>query len=194
MARKPKTPLTTIRTGNGDSGETFFSGKTVLKSDPAIELIGYLDHLNSHMGECGMSTRDVQKTLFVCGALLHTTDQGTANKAKEQIIDHRSALVEDVKNRYLALAGFVYPTGLPEERARTWCRITEQKVWKLREEFKIAEDLELLVDGEWVEMFRKEADKCETIAQFLNVLSDWLFVEGFEALQRSGDPQVWTGV
>ena len=182
MPRKPKTPLTTIRTGNGDKGETFFAGRTGPKSDPYIELIGYLDHLNSHMGECGMSTRDVQKTLFNCGALLHTTDQDTAKRATNQINDCRDDLIESVKNRYLALSGFVYPAGIPEERARTWCRLTEHKVWKLRH-----------YSAGWVE-FGDMDDKLETIGIFLNVLSDWLFVEGFEALQRSGHDEVWTGV
>lgn len=83
MKRKPKNPLTSIRTANGDGGKTAFQGKQLSKSHYLIDFIGDLDEACAFMGKLPLELVSVhqkklvsvyQKILFEIGAMTHSPD------------------------------------------------------------------------------------------------------------------------
>ena len=75
MKRKPKNPLTSIRTANGDGGKTAFQGKQLSKSHYLIDFIGDLDEACAFMGKLPLELVSVyQKILFEIGGMTHSPD------------------------------------------------------------------------------------------------------------------------
>ena len=89
--RKPKNPISKVRTGTGDSGITYFRGMELRKDDALIEFVGTLDEACAVLALCDIGFdiassgkeaelqrkirrvfEDVIKTFFVVGALVHS--------------------------------------------------------------------------------------------------------------------------
>ena len=145
-------------------------GTRVQKYDLRIEAYGTVDELNAHLGlisdqqaalEYKAILRSVQEKLFVIGSML-ATDPGKSSvkipsieagdvDLLEKAIDHMNEDLPELKN-------FILPGGHPVSSmahiARCICRRAERRVVELN----------------------KHASVDPLILQYLNRLSDWLFV------------------
>ncbi|MGE0587496.1 MAG: cob(I)yrinic acid a,c-diamide adenosyltransferase [Cyclobacteriaceae bacterium] len=160
-----------IYTKTGDAGSTgLFGGRRVSKGDLRIETYGTIDELNSHIGllrdqEVNNHRKEfiinIQDRLFTIGSILATEPGNTKVKIPslsqedvkllEKEIDLMDAQLEPMKF-------FVLPGGHPSVSyghiARTVCRRAERHVIRLHELEKVE----------------------ELVLQYLNRLSDYLFV------------------
>lgn len=59
IKRKPRNPITKIRSGHGDSGTTFFQGEMIWKNSPVIEFLGGIDEACA-----ALSKIDFDETLY----------------------------------------------------------------------------------------------------------------------------------
>lgn len=178
-----------IYTRTGDDGTTgLIGGSRVLKSDARIEAYGTVDELNALIGWAGVvagaglleQLRRIQGELFVIGSHLATPD-GSAKVSSLPAMDgemvHRLEVEIDQMEATLApLKNFILPGGgecaARLHVARTVCRRTER-----------------LVVGAAVE----HADRA-LIVEYLNRLSDWLFVQARGANRGEGiDDILWSG-
>jgi cob(I)alamin adenosyltransferase len=175
--------LTEIVTRTGDDGTTGLADGTRLpKSDPRIEAIGQVDELNSQIGALmaeplGSEIRgllaDIQHDLFNVGAELAWPDQTQITQEHVLMLDE--ALVR-MNSRLPPLTEFVLPGGTRAAAlahvCRTVCRRAERNLIRLG-----------------------EADLISTrLAQYLNRLSDLLFVLSREFNRMAGQPEpTWRG-
>ena len=160
-----------IYTKKGDDGTTALLGGTrVLKYDLRIEAYGTLDELNAHLGLIGDQTealeykailRSIQEKLFVIGSMLATDPEKNTVKIPiieagdvellEKAIDHMNESLPELKH-------FILPGGHPVNSmahiARCICRRAERRVVEL--------NVKAAVDP--------------LVIQYLNRLSDWLFI------------------
>ncbi len=73
MKRKPKTPITSVRTGMGDGGATFFRGEMMPKDHALIDFVGDLDEACAFLGKLDTPGIDkYQEILFELGAMTHS--------------------------------------------------------------------------------------------------------------------------
>ncbi|MEW6678488.1 MAG: cob(I)yrinic acid a,c-diamide adenosyltransferase [Pseudomonadota bacterium] len=175
--------LTDIVTRTGDDGSTGLAdGSRLSKSDPRIEAIGQVDELNSQIGallaeplshDIRHMLVDIQHDLFNLGAELAWPDQAQITG------DHVITL-----DQYLARANtalpplteFVLPGGTRAAAqahvCRTVCRRAERNIVRLGESDLISTRL----------------------AQYLNRLSDLLFVLSRQLNRNAGEPEpTWRG-
>lgn len=162
-----------IYTKTGDKGTTSLIGGTkVLKSNERIEAYGTIDELNSHIGMCRdlitdpdlqASLKEVQDRLFTIGAAL------ACDPEKESRMKIPDLKLEDVTNlekemdkmdeNLEPLQQFILPGGHPTVSqihiTRCVCRRTERLVVQL--------------------LIREEEDD-NLIIQYMNRLSDYLFI------------------
>lgn len=162
-----------IYTKTGDKGETsLFGGTRISKGEARIEAYGNVDELNSYIGwlrdqqinqDKTVELTAIQNRLFTIGAMLaaspgkknlNTPDlHPTDVQALEAGIDLMEARLEPLKN-------FILPGGHPSVAfchiARCVCRRTERSVIRLHSKEQV-DDL---------------------VIQYLNRLSDYLFVLG----------------
>jgi len=93
MKRKPKNPITKIRTCVGDGGKSFFKGEMIWKNNPVIEFLGELDEACSSIGKIYIENIDwhckganiisklnenieySKKTIFNVGGLCYTNSE-----------------------------------------------------------------------------------------------------------------------
>jgi len=174
---------TKIYTKTGDKGSTgLLGGERVLKSHPVLEACGALDELNAWLGLIGTNALPpiapsfIQKTqglLFNIGAVL-ASPETSAFKALEisdedvreieNAIDSMEATLPELKN-------FVLPGGNVQAAychlARTVCRRAERHIVSLG-----------------------GAQKIEHILQYINRLSDLLFVAARKAIYDAGDKEL----
>lgn len=161
-----------IYTKTGDTGQTsLIGGRRVNKADHRIDAYGTVDELNSWIGlvrdqPVNESRRallkEVQDRLFTIGATLATDPDKEIKKAMPDLLPADITLLEeamDMMDTQLAeLRKFVLPGGHPSvsyaHLARTVCRRTERLVIALRQESPVE----------------------ELVIQYLNRLSDYLFV------------------
>lgn len=162
-----------IYTKTGDKGDTALIGGTrVSKGHLRIESYGTVDELNAYIGLCkdvlkDQQSRDmlkkIQEDLFVVGALL-ACDPGKEIKMKlPDIYEKDIALLEAEIDRMDAalpvMKNFILPGGDPAVShlhiARCICRRAERCCVRLLEE---------------------QGDKYSLVLQYLNRLSDYLFV------------------
>lgn len=178
-----------VYTKGGDKGETsLIGGDRVSKADPRLECYGTIDELNATVGLMieALATsaagehmtpilRRVQNELFNLGCELATPD--AAQRAKLPRIEsrHVDALERDidaVNDDLPMLKSFVLPGGgwpsAYAHLARTVCRRVERLVVGLMESEDIGGDLPV---------------------QYLNRLSDALFVWGRWAALKDGKPE-----
>lgn len=156
----------------GDKGTTaLFGGRRVSKSHLRIDSYGTVDELNSYIGlvrdlSPGETERsvlfDIQNRLFNLGASLASDPEKSMTTPDVQVVDLEQLEQEiDRMNESLpALKNFILPGGHPTVShihvARTICRRAERLVVALQE----TEPVEGI------------------IIQYLNRLSDYLFVLG----------------
>ena len=178
-----------VYTKGGDKGETsLIGGERVSKSDPRLDCYGTIDELNATLGlviEALVDSaagehltpilRRVQNELFNLGCELATPDPERRAKLPRIELRHVEALERDidaVNDDLTALTSFVLPGGgKPSAHchlARTVCRRAERLVVGLSE----AED----IGG-------------ELPVQYLNRLSDALFVWGRWCSHKDGKPE-----
>jgi cob(I)alamin adenosyltransferase len=179
-----------IYTKTGDDGETgLFGGGRVPKDDARVAAYGEVDELNAAIGfAASLDPRDfggallqsIQRDLFTIGAQLATRDPDKLGKALarsgtaigdsdvgalEDVIDHHEATLAPLKN-------FILPGGTPKAAAfhlaRTVCRRAERAVVTLARHQKIS----------------------PAIGQYLNRLSDLLFVLARATNAQAGRPDV----
>lgn len=162
-----------IYTKTGDEGYTsLLGGKRVSKAHLRIDAYGTVDELNAFLGllkdqEVNRSRtsflKQIQDRLFTIGATLAT--QEGAEKVKKPILLLRDIQVleeeiDELEKKLEPLKNFILPGGHPSvsiaHLARTVCRRTERCVVALRESSVIDQN----------------------IIQYLNRLSDYLFVLG----------------
>jgi len=177
-----------IYTRTGDAGDTgLFGGGRVSKAHPRVEAYGDVDELNAALGlarSIEMMPRidevlaPVQRDLFSLGALLATP---RPEKVREQLekarLDERriaelERAIDDGEAELEPLTAFILPGGTPKSAAlhlaRTVCRRAERRV------IALAEDVEIP----------------PIVVQYLNRLSDLLFVLARVANRRAGAAEV----
>lgn len=160
-----------VYTRTGDKGQTSLIGGTrVSKSDIRIEAYGTVDELNSFIGllrdqipqhEQHQTLIKIQRELFVVGALLAEDKEKNKMKLPELKADAATFLeneIDRMDEHLPPMKHFVLPGGHPAVSAahvcRTVCRRAERRVI----------DLSFNQSG------------LEHIIQYLNRLSDYLFV------------------
>jgi cob(I)alamin adenosyltransferase len=187
--------LNRIYTRTGDDGTTgLVGGERVPKDDPRIEAYGTVDELNACIGLCREANRQtqdeaarshldaelarIQQQLFNLGSSLATRmetrfpNQPVILAADvtglEASLDALNEALEPLRSFVLPGGG---PTGAALHLARTVCRRAERRAFELSHvEAVSAEDL-----------------------QYLNRLSDWLFVASRWIAKKTGEPEsLWT--
>lgn len=171
-----------IYTKTGDDGTTgLFGGTRVSKSDARVEAYGDVDELNSCLGIIvAMSTdktiqsqvMNIQDDLFYVGAELGSAPSKRSKGAVPVLDASRVEKIEQAINEFESelepLKTFVLPGGSPLAAhihlARTVCRRAERRVVALRK----------------VEPVR------DALVQYLNRISDYLFVLARVANHRAG--------
>jgi cob(I)alamin adenosyltransferase len=178
-----------VYTKGGDKGETsLIGGDRVLKSDPRLECYGTIDEVNATVGlmiealaqsaagdHLTPILRRVQNELFNLGCELATPDPEQRAKLPRIEARHVEALERDidaVHDELAPLKSFVLPGGgwasAYSHLARTVCRRAERLVVSLMQSEDIGGDLPV---------------------QYLNRLSDALFVWGRWACLKDGKPE-----
>lgn len=175
-----------IYTKTGDNGETsLFGGKRVLKNDLRVEAYGTIDELMAQLGLLGDATqceqyfpmiKDIQDRLFTIGSYI-AADPDKAGLKKPDLNAEDIAFLElkiDEFSEYLpVLKHFILPGGHPlvsqTHIARTICRRAERRVVQLNEEQSVE----------------------ELIIQYLNRLSDFLFVFSRHLCQELGGEEIY---
>jgi cob(I)alamin adenosyltransferase len=177
-----------IYTKTGDEGETgLFGGGRVPKDDPRVTACGDVDELNAAVGfAASLEPRDsdaaflqtIQRDLFTIGAELASPDPARLDKALggprigEPQIGMLEHMIDGHEAKLTPLQNFILPGGTPKAAAfhlaRTVCRRAERAVVTLARQEKIS----------------------PTIVQYLNRLSDLLFVLARAANARGHRPDV----
>lgn len=170
-----------IYTRTGDDGTTgLIGGSRVLKSDQRIEAYGTLDELNASIGCAAViaksplleQLRRVQGELFVIGSQLATLPgsgrQPSLPSIKREMVQTLEEEMDQAETTLPPLRNFILPGGGEAAArlhvARTVCRRAER-----------------LIVGSSIE----HPDR-PLMIEYLNRLSDWLFVQARSANQREG--------
>jgi len=178
-----------VYTKGGDKGETsLIGGDRVSKADPRLECYGTIDEVNATIGlliealvgaaageHLTPILRRVQNELFNLGCELATPDPEQRAKLPRIELRHVEAIERDidaVNDDLPVLKSFVLPGGgwpsAYAHLARTVCRRAERLVVGLMQSEDIGGDLPV---------------------QYLNRLSDALFVWGRWAAHKDGKPE-----
>lgn len=174
-----------IYTKKGDTGKTsLFGGKRVPKHDPRIAAYGTVDELNSFIGLVRSHPIDphlletllkVQERLFALGSSLAADPE----KSQLKVPDVTQADVELLENEMDAMEGqlpelknFILPGG---DKASSYCHIA-------RCVCRRAERL--------VTQLAENEPTPEIIIQYLNRLSDYLFVCARKVLMDAGETEI----
>ena len=179
-----------IYTKTGDLGETsLFDGPRVPKCNLRVSAYGDVDECNAAIG-CVVALLDkpfdalryqlfeIQRKLFNLGAILADPARKSPKQEKESIVETDIALMENAIDAWEAtlppLRAFILPGGSPAggalHLARTICRRAERKVMQLHAQTPVP----------------------VVVIQYLNRLSDYLFVAARYVNHQSGFPEaVW---
>lgn len=174
-----------IYTRQGDDGRTGrYGGGRYSKDDPAIEVCGELDELNSALGlasahggppEVAAVLVRVQRELFVLGAEVSAVDREARERAAagvgrvaEPEIQTLEADIDRFDSQLAPLRQFILPGGGPTAAAlhlaRAICRRAERRVVSLSQQAEVA----------------------PTVVVYLNRLADLLFVLARTAAAAAG--------
>jgi cob(I)alamin adenosyltransferase len=177
-----------IYTKTGDDGETgLFGGGRVPKDHPRVAAYGEVDELNAAIGfaaaleppsfDAGFLEM-IQRDLFTIGAELASPDPTRVDKALdgprigEPQIGMLEHMIDGHEAKLAPLRNFILPGGTPKAAAfhlaRTVCRRAERAVVTLARQQNIS----------------------PAIVQYLNRLSDLLFVLARAANAHAGRPDV----
>lgn len=176
-----------IYTKTGDEGETsLFAGGRVPKNHLRLHTYGTVDELNSVIGLARAFDIDnalnemlgrVQQELFHVGSDLATPLESDAEwvvRVKEEQVSRLESEIDQLTDELAPLKNFILPGGTQAaatlHQARTVCRRAERWLVALADEEKIN----------------------PTSLQYINRLSDWLFVMARVANSRAGvDDVIW---
>lgn len=174
-----------IYTKTGDKGTTaLFGGKRVAKNDLRVEAYGTIDELNSWLGllrDQPINTIrqnlliQIQNDLFVIGSILATEPGNEKVKIPslkpEHILDLEKAM-DEMDASLPPMRFFVLPGGHPIVShchvARTVCRRAERNVLSLHQQETVS----------------------DVVLQYINRLSDYLFVLSRKLTQELQAPEV----
>ncbi|HPA36107.1 MAG TPA: cob(I)yrinic acid a,c-diamide adenosyltransferase [Chitinophagales bacterium] len=174
-----------IYTKTGDAGTTaLYGGKRLSKGDWRIEAYGTVDELNSNIGLVATYLEekeftdlmvDIQSRLFDAGTHL-AAEPGKANlilpELPEEKITQLETFIDKMNETLPELKYFILPGGnraaATAHIARTVCRRAERAVVRLNEEEPV---------HPW-------------LIQYLNRLSDFLFVLARKLAHDAGTPEV----
>lgn len=174
-----------IYTKKGDSGETGLLGGTRVSKDHArIEAYGTVDELNSHIGLLGTfeasqphlsHLRAIQDAIFTLGSHLANDPETSSFKLPPFEVQHITSLesyIDAMEAELPELKNFVLPGGHPVNAhthiARCVCRRAERRVVALSSHAAVE----------------------PAIIQYLNRLSDWLFVLARKITAETGSEEV----
>lgn len=178
-----------VYTRGGDKGQTsLIGGERVSKADPRLECYGTVDELNATLGLIRVALASsaagphllpiiarVQNELFNLGTELATPDpkrRDALPRIEQRHIDGLERDIDGVNDDLPALTSFVLPGGGAASAhfhlARTVCRRTERLVVALADDHDLGGDLPV---------------------QYLNRLSDALFVWGRWCAFKDGEPE-----
>ena len=177
-----------IYTKSGDKGKTtLIGGKRVEKTDIQVEAYGTIDELKSHIAllfdlfDDEKTKTDLQKiitNLFIAESLVASATKETAAKMPNLTDDDVVSLekqIDAMDEQLEPLTAFVLPGGSLLNShcniARTVCRRTERiclRLWKEKPELHN-----------------------ETVAKYLNRLSDYLFTLSRYAMKITGKREIF---
>jgi cob(I)alamin adenosyltransferase len=176
-----------IYTRTGDSGETsLFDGSRVAKDDLRVTAYGDVDELNAALGvaraqitdpEVAALLREIERDLFAIGGqLANPTARSPKKVAKSELTQERVERLEQaidaLEETLPALKRFILPGGSPGgaalHMARAVCRRAERAVVRLDHDEPVN----------------------PVILQYLNRLSDYLFVAARAENRRAGSAEV----
>lgn len=175
-----------IYTKTGDQGETgLFGGPRVRKDDVRIEAYGTVDELNAFLGqaraeelpaEIAPVIARAQNCLFTIGAELATptADRQRIAPVPMAAIEELEVAIDRLESELPPLREFILPGGNRASAAlhvaRCVCRRAERRVVTLAQQEGVA-----ISDG---------------VIQYLNRLSDYLFVAARFACHAAGDAEI----
>jgi cob(I)alamin adenosyltransferase len=176
-----------IYTKTGDAGETgLFGGKRLPKSHLRIEAYGTIDELNAFLGllkdtiteaQLGDFIKSVQDNLFTIGSRLASDPEKEMQvpEIKREAVEALEKYIDKMEENLPLLKNFILPGGHTTVSfchiARCVCRRAERRV--------VALSLESPVEP--------------VILNYLNRLSDFLFVLGRKLAQDLNAPEIpWT--
>ena len=181
--------INVVYTKTGDQGETSLgSGERVSKCSQRIECIGNVDELNSHLGlissqlrpldifgDLHQQLRRIQNECFNLGAelaMLANDENPSCPHIRLSNVKSLETEIDDMNASLPPLKSFVLPGGNTIAScfhiARTVCRRAERSYIRLS----------------------KENATRTTSMQYLNRLSDWLFVASRWAIKQLGDEEI----
>ncbi|MCI0712455.1 MAG: cob(I)yrinic acid a,c-diamide adenosyltransferase [Chloroflexi bacterium] len=176
-----------IYTKTGDEGETsLFAGGRVPKNHLRLHTYGTVDELNSVIGLARAFDIDdalnemlerVQQELFHVGSDLATpleADVEWVVRVKDEQVSRLEHEIDQLSEELEPLKNFILPGGTQAaatlHQARTVCRRAER----------------------WLAALNEEENINPTALQYINRLSDWLFVMARAANHRAGvDDVIW---
>lgn len=174
-----------IYTKKGDGGKTSLLGGTrVPKYHLRIEAYGTVDELNSWIGMLMDHAAvapyqslllEIQDRLFTAGSLLASDPDKNTFKLPElepNDIEVLEKSIDEMEAAMPPLKNFILPGGHPASSTahicRTVCRRAERRIVELNEVQPVS----------------------ETVVQYFNRLSDWLFVLARKLLQDTGSAEI----
>ncbi len=178
--------ITKVYTKTGDDGSTALgSGRRVPKDSLRIEVIGAVDEVNAHIGAAlsvgvvgaiGPTLKKIQNELFHLGADLCVPEEDKSHKpvptVSKRHVDELEQVMDKLSQNLPPLENFVLPGGSPSAAtlhvARAVCRRAERSAVALARKEKIG----------------------EFVVQYLNRLSDALFVMARYENKRAGSPDL----
>jgi len=202
-----------IYTRTGDFGETtLFGGKRVWKSDDIVDLYGLIDELNSFIGlivsivtvvEVQEFLREIQKDLFTMGSFF--AGENVRLFQIKNRVEEMEARIDKMDDTLPSLHQFILPGGTKLSSlihiVRSVARRVERKaVYVLKhysdhpeiDTFDSAQTRSSVSTLSGVE--RVEKKQMEPIIQYLNRLSDFLFILArFVNKQENITEMVWEG-
>ena len=180
-----------IYTKTGDDGETsLYGGRRVLKSDARIEAVGSVDELNSVLGmvvaklESGLDIATkierVQTELFELGADLASPPETDEDKKLKHVriseseVKQLESEIDAMQEKLPELKNFIMPGGTEAgailHHARAACRSAERRIIEAASKTQIS----------------------EFALQYINRLSDWLFVAARTLNSQAGvEETIW---
>lgn len=177
-----------VYTKTGDNGTTSLVGGTrVEKCCPRVEAYGTVDELNAHVGLLGEQVsgidgnlssqlKSIQRQLFVIQTLLATEKEEVYRSLPqlgESAAAQLEAWIDEMEARLPRLKAFVIPGGSVASAqchvARTVCRRAEREIVRLAASEKVEEN----------------------IRQYINRLSDYLFVASRHILMTEKKSEIF---